>query len=70
MSISLTQIVSAYANRGAWSDAVCGYTLSDGTRVIPTKAGCGIRIFRPGHTPHYAAFADGPSVNWSKRYPI
>ena len=70
MPISLSEIVDAYAKRTAWSPACCGVTLVDGTRVVPTKAGDGIRVYRPGAAPRYVAFTDAPSIDWSKRYPI
>ncbi len=70
MFISLEEIVSKYANREAWSGAVCGVTLTDGTCIAPTKAGDGVRIYRPGCAPRYAAFASAPSIDWTKQYPV
>ena len=45
--LSISSIISHYQDRGVWEN-VCGYTLTDGTRLVETKLGDGFRIYREG----------------------
>ena len=65
MPLSFAEIVNTYAKRTAWSPACCGVTLTDGTRVVPSACGTGIRI-----NGRYVAFTDAPAIDWSKKYPV
>ena len=52
--LPLSEIIANYSPRSVWSDAVCGYELSDGTRLVASKCGTGFKIYRKG--PGNAAF--------------
>jgi len=55
--LPLSQIISNYSDRANWEGAVCGYELTDGTRLVATKCGTGFKIYRqgPGNA-QYVAF--------------
>ena len=56
--LSLSEIIANYRDRTVWEGAVCGYELTDGTRLVATKCGTGFRIYRqgPGNA-QYVAFS-------------
>ena len=45
--LSISSIISHYEDRRV-GENVCGYTLTDGTRLVATKLGDGFRIYREG----------------------
>ena len=56
--LSIEEIISNYSSREVWGDAVCGYTLTDGTRLVATAIGDGFRIYREGMgVPLYVPFS-------------
>jgi hypothetical protein len=56
-SISIAFIIANYSDRKVWKD-VCGYTLSDGTRLVETALGDGFRIYRESMgVPLYVPFS-------------
>lgn len=56
-SISIASIIANYSDRSVWAH-VCGYTLTDGTRLVETALGDGFRIYRKGMgVPLYVPFA-------------
>ena len=56
--ISIEDIIANYSSREVWGLAVCGYTLSDGTRLVATAIGDGFRVYREGGGPcPYIPFA-------------
>ena len=57
MSLSISSIIANYSDRAVWGH-VCGFTLSDGTRLVATALGDGFRIYREGMgVPLYVPFA-------------
>ena len=58
MLLSISSIIANYSDKAVWAGAVCGYTLSDGTRLVATAMGDGFRIYRAGMgVPLYIPFA-------------